>query len=156
MENMVLPRSVTSRSMLFNFEGSLPSTFNRQRPRKIWGCSSAGRAPALQAGGQGFESPHLHQRLTKVDYTSHFANNFGRFKACCPCLARARRRPSHLKSTKILNRNVQGSLEVHIFGQARKRLQSILCGWSRSVTQYGRKCALLNRCVIDFRQPTGL
>ena len=26
-----------------------------------WGCSSAGRAPALQAGGQGFESPHLHQ-----------------------------------------------------------------------------------------------
>jgi asparagine synthase (glutamine-hydrolysing) len=27
-----------------------------------WGCSSAGRAPALQAGGQGFESPHLHHR----------------------------------------------------------------------------------------------
>ena len=24
------------------------------------GCSSVGRAPALQAGGQGFESPHLH------------------------------------------------------------------------------------------------
>ena len=23
------------------------------------GCSSVGRAPALQAGGQGFESPHL-------------------------------------------------------------------------------------------------
>ena len=26
----------------------------------IWGCSSAGRAPALQAGGQEFDSPHLH------------------------------------------------------------------------------------------------
>ena len=26
-----------------------------------WGCSSAGRAPALQAGGQGFDSLHLHQ-----------------------------------------------------------------------------------------------
>ena len=26
-----------------------------------WGCSSVGRAPALQAGGQEFESPHLHQ-----------------------------------------------------------------------------------------------
>ena len=26
-----------------------------------WGCSSAGRAPALQAGGQEFDSPHLHQ-----------------------------------------------------------------------------------------------
>ena len=25
-----------------------------------WGCSSAGRAPALQAGGQGFDSLHLH------------------------------------------------------------------------------------------------
>ena len=31
-----------------------------------WGCSSAGRAPALQAGGHGFESHHLHQRLEKV------------------------------------------------------------------------------------------
>ena len=28
---------------------------------KIWGCSSAGRAPALQAGGQEFDPPHLHQ-----------------------------------------------------------------------------------------------
>ena len=28
---------------------------------KVRGCSSVGRAPALQAGGQGFESPHLHQ-----------------------------------------------------------------------------------------------
>ena len=26
----------------------------------FWGCSSAGRAPALQAGGQEFDSPHLH------------------------------------------------------------------------------------------------
>ena len=28
--------------------------------RMIWGCSSVGRAPALQAGGQEFESLHLH------------------------------------------------------------------------------------------------
>ena len=27
----------------------------------IRGCSSVGRAPALQAGGHGFESHHLHQ-----------------------------------------------------------------------------------------------
>ena len=26
-----------------------------------WACSSVGRAPALQAGGRGFESPHVHQ-----------------------------------------------------------------------------------------------
>ena len=25
-----------------------------------WGCSSIGRAPRSQRGGQGFESPHLH------------------------------------------------------------------------------------------------
>jgi hypothetical protein len=31
-----------------------------QKARQIWGCSSVGRAPALQAGGQEFESPHLH------------------------------------------------------------------------------------------------
>ena len=28
-----------------------------------WGCSSAGRAPALQAGGQRFEPAHLHHVL---------------------------------------------------------------------------------------------
>ena len=27
----------------------------------LWGCSSVGRASALQAGGQEFDSPHLHQ-----------------------------------------------------------------------------------------------
>ena len=27
----------------------------------LWGCSSVGRAPALQAGGQEFEPPQLHQ-----------------------------------------------------------------------------------------------
>ena len=32
----------------------------------LWGCSSAGRAPALQAGGQGFESHHLHQRVKRA------------------------------------------------------------------------------------------
>ena len=26
-----------------------------------WGCSSAGRAPALQAGGHRFDPVHLHQ-----------------------------------------------------------------------------------------------
>ena len=28
------------------------------------GCSSAGRAPALQAGGQEFDPPHLHHLLS--------------------------------------------------------------------------------------------
>ena len=29
--------------------------------RLKWGCSSVGRAPALQAGGHEFESHHLHE-----------------------------------------------------------------------------------------------
>ena len=30
--------------------------------RNSWGFSSAGRAPALHAGGQEFESPNLHHK----------------------------------------------------------------------------------------------
>ena len=37
---------------MFSFEGS---------HLRSWGRSSAGRAPALQAGGQEFDSPRLHQ-----------------------------------------------------------------------------------------------
>ena len=43
--------------LLFNFQGSRGPLLTGH---EIWGCSSAGRAPALQAGGQGFESLHLH------------------------------------------------------------------------------------------------
>ena len=43
--------------MLFDFEGALKS----ESSKKSGGCSSAGRAPALHAGGQEFEPPHLHQ-----------------------------------------------------------------------------------------------
>ena len=31
--------------------------------RLLWGCSSVGRAPALQAGGHEFESHHLHDSI---------------------------------------------------------------------------------------------
>ena len=30
--------------------------------KAMWGFSSAGRAPALHAGGQEFESPNLHHK----------------------------------------------------------------------------------------------
>ena len=33
----------------------------------LWGYSSVGRAPALHAGGQGFESLYLHQKSYDVD-----------------------------------------------------------------------------------------
>ena len=32
----------------------------------FWGCSSVGRAPALQAGCQEFESPQLHHFIGLV------------------------------------------------------------------------------------------
>ena len=35
----------------------------------VWGCSSVGRAPALQAGGHGFESHHLHQSAVPTPAT---------------------------------------------------------------------------------------
>ena len=38
---------------------------NGESKTQLWGCSSAGRAPALQAGGHGFESHHLHQPSDK-------------------------------------------------------------------------------------------
>lgn len=37
-------------------------SFETQNP---WGISSAGRAPALHAGGQEFDPPHLHQRASE-------------------------------------------------------------------------------------------
>ena len=43
--------------------------FAEERTFIIWGCSSAGRAPALQAGGHRFEPVHLHQRFETADKT---------------------------------------------------------------------------------------
>ena len=55
--------------LLFCLQGSGRS-LERRKPKALtrWGCSSAGRAPALQAGGHGFDSHHLHhfsRRATK-------------------------------------------------------------------------------------------
>ena len=36
----------------------------------IWGHSSAGRAPAWHAGGQGFKSPWLHRNLVVIEIDS--------------------------------------------------------------------------------------
>ena len=38
--------------------------FDSLKEEAEWGYSSVGRAPALQAGGQGFESLYLHCGLT--------------------------------------------------------------------------------------------
>ena len=44
---------------LFNLEGTRDTHLNREDKR---GYSSAGRAPALQAGGQRFDPAYLHQK----------------------------------------------------------------------------------------------
>ena len=44
---------------LFNLEGTQQST--EMYGIGKWGYSSAGRAPALQAGGQRFDPVYLHQ-----------------------------------------------------------------------------------------------
>ena len=51
--------------LLFNFEGACPLRKAKEKTERTlrWGCSSAGRAPALQAGGHGFDSHHLHQPM---------------------------------------------------------------------------------------------
>ena len=51
---------------------------NKGSPRKRegphpWGCSSVGRAPALQAGGQEFESLYLHW-FKKLNQREFFEN----------------------------------------------------------------------------------
>ena len=38
----------------------------RKKVAKFWGCSSVGRAPALQAGGRQFEPDQLHQNKEAV------------------------------------------------------------------------------------------
>ena len=43
----------------------------------LWGISSAGRAPALHAGGQGFEPLILHQpERVKEKYLENWIYNF--------------------------------------------------------------------------------
>ena len=46
---------------LFNLEGTVKQYLNNQT--SIWGVSSAGRAPALQAGGHRFDPGTLHQEV---------------------------------------------------------------------------------------------
>ena len=57
--------------MLFNFEGPKGTSKKYggvpESLANLWGCSSAGRAPALQAGGQEFDPPHLHQTFLRLE-----------------------------------------------------------------------------------------
>ena len=47
-----------------------PAEGRSKREYKDWGCSSAGRAPALQAGGQRFDPAQLHHWFGLTAYSS--------------------------------------------------------------------------------------
>ena len=51
-----------------------------------WGCSSVGRAPALQAGGQGFESLHLHCVYSTHSRCEHRKHSFLGHGITCQCI----------------------------------------------------------------------
>ena len=55
----VMSKRSTVKAECFDLSCSIFS--DREDHFPIRGCSSVGRAPALQAGGHGFESHHLHQ-----------------------------------------------------------------------------------------------
>jgi hypothetical protein len=48
------------------FSGALFFGTSSEEIETLWGCSSVGRAVALQAIGQEFDSPQLHQINTGV------------------------------------------------------------------------------------------
>ena len=56
--------------ILFDFEGPEKDT-----QFLMWGFSSAGRAPALQAGGQGFDSLNLHHMGKQLSWLEHTTDN---------------------------------------------------------------------------------
>jgi hypothetical protein len=59
----------------FDYE-SKGREFESLRARQMnWGYSSVGRAPALQAGGQRFESAYLHQLFLDSSAVEHPAVN---------------------------------------------------------------------------------
>ena len=56
----------------------LETAWESRRAPDFWGYSSAGRAPALQAGGQGFESPYLHGGKDQSDRAKTSASADGK------------------------------------------------------------------------------
>ena len=76
----------------------------------LWGYSSVGRAPALQAGGHEFESRYLHENVNRAT-----AESFGgAWQTCLPVrqakIQRTFDRMSVMKRTKCVNR---GSVSVY-------------------------------------------
>jgi hypothetical protein len=72
-----------------------PPIFGRQGRPKIRGCSSVGRAPALQAGGHRFDSVHLHHRAMRFAHCreprQRLRSNRESHDRTTPCVVRVER-----------------------------------------------------------------
>jgi hypothetical protein len=67
---------------------------------EIWGCSSAGRATALQAEGQGFDPPLLHQ-VSIGDWCSGSTPDFDSDSISSILISPAKQHGPHLLPTGI-------------------------------------------------------
>src|SRR5689334_4916781 len=61
MSNHALWQVDENRTLICIADADLKSKIANRKSKTGWGCSSVGRAVALQAIGQEFESPQLHQ-----------------------------------------------------------------------------------------------
>ena len=105
-----LPRSHRARVRREAKRNASPSGGEHGRVRIVLrGCSSAGRAPALHAGGHRFESGHLHQNLV---------NRIGRFEILVDC--RGERLDSSCKATMCACSAASATEEWMQAGQATK------------------------------------
>ena len=68
--HFLVDRKLLIVSFLFVFNKEVAS-LGEHFFKEIWGYSSAGRAPALQAGGHRFEPDYLHQTFLKEGKKKH-------------------------------------------------------------------------------------
>ena len=83
----------------------------------LWGVSSAGRAPALHAGGQEFDPPTLHQRRKLLAHRRHwfinqcicYAKRQCQFKKCTLKTEQCKEKIIKLKDEIESNRKIANS-----------------------------------------------
>ena len=87
------------------------SLVQAQQREPLWGCSSAGRAPALQAGGHGFESHHLHHtKLSSQKCESVYNDHLRRLGIIFGFIVQSARTPA-CRWISISNASLKGRCE---------------------------------------------
>ena len=92
--------------------------------RLKWGCSSVGRAPALQAGGQEFESLHLHsvRNIKPCNWPMYIENFIQKVlrKNICDILIKTseNREYRKIRSVQITKRKHSYSITEKLFKKA--------------------------------------